>query len=156
MIDYVYGQDEIVAHAVAQMIPDCRVRGFGPCKAIGVIDESGTLIAGIVYHNYHPEAGVIEMSLAALPNAQWRTRETLRRMYAYPFEQIGVQMVMHMTAASDERVLRQLATIGYMLVTVPRLLGRDRDGVLCLFTREAWEECKFIRRPAVDEHREAA
>ena len=156
MIDYVYGQDDVIAHAVAQMIPACRERGFGACKAIGVIDNDGRLIAGIVYHNWHPEAGVIEMSVAALPHAQWRTRETLRRMYEYPFEQIGAQMVLHMTSADDERVLRQLATIGYMLVTVPRLLGRDRDGVLCLFTREAWEQCKFIKRPVIDEHREAA
>jgi len=156
MIDYVYGQDEVIAHAVAQMIPACRERGFGRCKAIGVIDDDGRLIAGIVYHNWHPDAGVIEMSVAALPNVRWRTRETLRRMYEYPFEQIGAQMVLHTTSADDERVLRQLATIGHMLVTVPRLLGPDRDAVLCLFTREAWEQCKFRRRPAIDEHREAA
>ena len=156
MIDYVYGQDEIVAHAVAQMIPECRERGFGRCKAIGVVNAEGRLIAGVVYHNWHPGAGVIEISVAALPGERWLTRETLRRIYEYPFEQIGAQMVMHMAAADDERVLRQLASTGYMFVTVPRLLGRDRDGVLCLFTREAWEQCKFIRRPVVDMHREAA
>jgi hypothetical protein len=154
MLDYVYGQDEIVAHAVAQMIPHCRERGFGKCKAIGVVNESGNLLAGIVYHNWSPEAGVIELSIAALPKTKWLTRETLYRMFEYPFEQIGVQMVMHLVPADDERLLRQIAIAGHMFIAVPRLFGRDRDAVLCLLTREAWEQCKF-KRPAA-ELREAA
>jgi hypothetical protein len=155
MIDFVYGHDEAVAHAVAQMIPSCRERGFGRCKAIGVVDGDGTLIAGTVYHNWQPEAGVIEMSVAAIPGTKWLTRETLRCIHEYPFEQIGAQMVLGITTPDDERLLRQLAALGYMFVTVPRLLGRDLDGVLCLFTREAFEQCKFIR-PRAAEQKEAA
>ena len=50
MLDYVYGQNEIVAPAVAQLIPHCR-RGLGPnMMTIGVV-EGGLMIAGIVYHN---------------------------------------------------------------------------------------------------------
>src|SRR5262249_18616069 len=128
MIDYVYGQDQTVAQAVAQMIPSCRERGFGRCKALGVVDAEGRLLAGIVYHDWQPEAGVISMSVAAVRGAKWLTRETVRRMFEFPLEQIGAQMVLHLVDASDERVLRQLAAAGYMFVQVPRLLGRDRDG----------------------------
>jgi RimJ/RimL family protein N-acetyltransferase len=155
MLDYVYGQDEVVAHAVAQMIPAVRERGFGKCKAIGVIDGDGRLLAGIVYHNWSPEAGVIEISMAALPKTKWLTRETLHRMFEYPFDQIGVQMIMHVVPADDERSLRQIAVAGHMFIKVPRLLGRDRDAVLCLLTREAWDASKF-KRPAIERMKEAA
>ncbi len=146
MIDFVYGHDETVARAVAQMIPSCRERGFGRCKAIGVVDGDGRLIAGVVYHNWQPEAGVIEMSVAALSDTRWLTRETLRRVHDYPFRQIGAQMILGLTSTDDQRLLRQLAALGYMFVLVPRLLGRDHDGVLCLFTREAYEQCRFMQQ----------
>jgi hypothetical protein len=145
MLDYVYGHDEIVAGFVAAMIPAAQDRGFGRCKAIGVVDGD-QLIAGLVYHNWNPEAGVIEMSAAAIPGRQWLTRETIRQMYQYPFLQIGCQMMLQLTPASDERLLRQLSALNYTFVRIPRLLGRDSDGVVCLLTREAWQDNKFNKR----------
>jgi hypothetical protein len=146
MLDYVYGYDEIVSHFVAQLIPACRERGLPPGKAFGVIDADGHLIAGIVYHSFDPDAGVIEMSGAALPGRLWLTRETIRRMYVYPFLEIGCQMVVNRVSATDRQQLRQLAAYNYAFITVPRMFGRDKDGVLCLLTREAWEANKFNRR----------
>jgi RimJ/RimL family protein N-acetyltransferase len=146
MLDYVYGHDGSVAHFVATLIPHCR-RGFGPnAKAIGVVDDKGRLIAGLVYHNWDPEAGIIEISGAALPGTYWLTRETLARMYQYPFHQCGCQMVVQRTPADDVRLLGILAAYGYVFVTVPRLFGRERDGVICSLTREAWENNRFNKR----------
>lgn len=149
MLDYVYGHDRIVSDFVAALIPHCR-RGFGPCKTIGVIegpwDGERSLIAGIVYHNFDPEAGIIEISGAALPHKYWLTRRTLERMYAYPFLQCGCQMVAQRTPADDVRLLGILAAYGYDLITVPRLFGRNRDGVLCTLTREAWIANRFNKR----------
>jgi hypothetical protein len=157
MLDYVYGHDELVANFVATLIPHCR-RGFGPhAKAIGVIDGAGRLIAGIVWHNWDPEAGIIELSGAALPHTPWLTRETLKRMYTYPFHVCGCQMVVQRTPADDTRLLGILAAYNYSFVAVPRLFGRERDGVICSLTREAWQENKFNRRlkhhlePALEE-----
>ena len=150
MLHYVYGQDEIIADFVTRMIPHANGRGFGKCKTIGVVNDDGHLIAGIVYHDYNPEAGVIMLAAAAIPKSRWLTRETIRRMYEYPFEQIGMQMIMQPTPADNEPLLRQLAALGFMFVSVPRMYGRERDGVLALLTREAWLTMKFIRRPAVE------
>ena len=140
MLRYVYGHDEVVAQFVAQMIPHVREysNSMGNCKTIGVIDGDGKLIAGLVYHNYDPVAGHIEITGAALPKSRWLTRETIRRMYSYPFEQIGVQMVVQRTPADNEALLDQLARGGFMFVHWPRLYGRDRDGVICLLTAEEW------------------
>jgi hypothetical protein len=148
MLRYVYDQSETVAHAVAKMIPHLHGRPFGKCKAIGIIDEQGRMIAGLVYHNWLPEAGVIDLSVAALPGTGWFSRETVWRMYAYPFLDADVQMVSHLVPADATHSLRQLATLGCMLIEIPRILGRERDGVLGLLTREAWEDSKFHQRCA--------
>jgi len=151
MLRFVYGKDEIVATAVSRMVPNCE-RGFGKCTAIGVIDEGGALIAGIVFHNWNPEAGVIELSAAALPGKRWLTRETIRCMYGYVFDHCGCQLAISCVPAGDERVLRQLAAGGYSFVRVPRLYGRERDAVLCMLTEEDWRANKFnaAKEPAVE------
>lgn len=140
MLDYIYGHDEIVADFVAKLIPMVSQRGFGRCKTIGVINERGHLICGAVYHNFDPVAGVIQISGAALADAPWLTRETLRRVYDYPFKQLGCQMVVMMVMADDERVLGQLAALGYAFITIPRLYGREQDGVVAMLTQEAWDK----------------
>ena len=99
-----------------------------------------------MYHNWDPEAGVIELSGAALPGVNWLTRETLKRMFQFPFLQCNCQMVVQRTPADDRRLLGILAAYGYDLVAVPRLFGRNRDGVICCLTREAWAGNKFNRR----------
>jgi RimJ/RimL family protein N-acetyltransferase len=145
MLDYVYGHDQIVANFTASLIPHCR-RGFGPnIVAMGVIDD-GMLIAGFVYHNYDPEAAIMEISGAALPGRQWLTRETLKRIYQYPFLRANCQMIVQRVLSDNTRLLGQLASLNYSFVTVPRLFGRDRDGVIGLLTREAWQDNKFNRR----------
>lgn len=145
MLDYVYGHDEIVAQFVASLIPSCCERGFGKCKAIGVV-EDGNLIAGFVYHNWEPEAAIIEISIAALPGKQWLTRATIAHLYQYPFRQLGCQMVIGRIDAENERLQRQMAMLGYSMIRVPRMLGRGRDGVLCLLTVEDWAANKFNKR----------
>lgn len=157
MLDYLYGHDQVVAHFAAQLIPHCH-RGFGAnCKAIGVIDEQGFLIAGMVYHNWDPDAAIIEMSGAALPGKYWLTRETLARIFGYPFQQCRCQMVVMRVQADNERLLYILARYGFAFHKVPRLYGRDRDGVFCTLTDDAWISNKFNKRrehhlePAMDE-----
>jgi RimJ/RimL family protein N-acetyltransferase len=148
MLDYVFGHNAVVADFVAALIPHCR-RGFGPnIQTMGVIDRGGVgaLLAGIVYHNWDPEAGIIEISGAALPGQPWLSRETLKRMYRYPFHHLNCQMVVQRTPADNERLLYVLARYGYTFVKIPRLFGRDRDGVVCCLTAEAWESNKFNQR----------
>ncbi len=145
VLNYVYGHDAVISQFVAEMIPSVRGRGFGNCKAIGIV-EGGMLIAGLVYHNYDPGAGVIEISGAALPGQFWLTRETIRHMYQYPFLVCGCQMVVQRTPAEDERLLYMLLRYDYTLHRIPRLFGRDQDGVICCLTREAWEANSFNKR----------
>ena len=70
------------------------------------------------------------MSGAGVARRYWMTRETLKRIYQYPFIQMGCQMVL-MRCAEDNPVLRTLAALNYTFIRVPRLLGRTKDAVVC-------------------------
>jgi hypothetical protein len=144
-IEYAYGYDQAVASFVAKLIPHCR-RGFGPnARAIGIV-EGQELIAGLVYHNYDPDAAIIEISGAALPGRRWLSRETIRRMYRFPFLDCNCQMVVQRTPADNERLLGMLAAYDYSFISMPRLFGRDRHGVICCLTYEAWAGNRFNQR----------
>jgi RimJ/RimL family protein N-acetyltransferase len=146
MLKYLFGEDELVAAFVAAMIPRVRQRGFGRCKTIGIVDGDNELIAGLVYHHLDPEAGLIEISGAALPGRLWATRETLKLMHQVPFIQYGCQMVIMRVEAANERLLRQLMALGYELAPMPRLYGREQDGVICWLTDDAWAASKLCQR----------
>ena len=145
MLRYVYGHDEIIAQFVAALIPSCRERGFGRCKAIGV-DDGGRLIAGFVYHEYYPEAELIQISGAALPDTRWCTPQTLAHIYRYPFLGLGCQMIFQIVPATDKQLLWQLSRLNYAFVPMPRMLGRNKDAVLAQLTFENWADNKICRR----------
>jgi orotate phosphoribosyltransferase len=144
-LDYLYGYDEVVAKFVSDRIPQVKERGFGKCKAIGVTDGA-RMIAGIVYHNYDPDAGVLQISVAAEPGTRWCTPETLRRLYQFPFLQAGCQMVIQIVPAEDVGAQRQMAAMNHTLTRIPRLLGSTRDAVLGQLTVEDWIDSKVCRR----------
>jgi RimJ/RimL family protein N-acetyltransferase len=140
---YIFGQDEAVAQFVAQMIPECRERGFGKCKAIGIANEQGQLLGGLVFRNWHPEFGTIEISGAAVPGTNWFSRRTIQVLHDYPFHQCGCQMVIMTTLADNYIVQRILAAIGYNFHYMARLGGRDCDGVVCTLTDDQWAASSY-------------
>jgi len=149
MITPIYGQTDLVAQWVASHPPFVTGAGFGNCTAIGWA-EDGVLIAGVVYNNYDPRAGIIEIS-AASKSARWLTRQSLHIMFQYPFEQLGCQMVVMRTSVKNETetgrgINRISKAFGFQQVIVPRLYGRDDDGVLHLLTDDAWRESRIGRR----------
>jgi len=145
MLRYVYDHSEAVGDFVAGMIPHVGGSFGDGAKAIGVIDEAGKLIAGLVYNNYDPNSGTMEIHGAAV-NKRWLTRGTIARMYQYPFVQCGCQMIYQRTPADNEYLLGMLASYDYTFLKVPRMFGRDRDGVLCTLTVEAWANNRFNKR----------
>src|SRR5262245_26892588 len=139
---FVFGKDQQVADAVVRMVPG-HEQGFGKCKAIGVIDDDGALIAGVVFHNWKPAEGTIELSAAALPGKRWLTRVTIRQMYEYVFTTCGCQTVFSCVSERNERVLRQFAAGGYTFVRLKRFYGRDHDAIFCTYTDDDWRQSKF-------------
>ena len=145
MIDFVYNHDEQVAGFVAQLTDNHNGGNFGRCKTIGVIDEQGRLIAGLVYFNWDPRGETIEMGLASI-SPYWLTRATFRRIFEYPFIECGCQMVYARVRIDNERLLSGLARLNFNLTAVPRMFGRTEDGVLCTYTDDQWLDSKLSER----------
>ena len=105
------GQDLEVAEWVASNIP--HVREFEPWStAIGVLDRKGiNLIAGMVYHDYQPEAGTIQLSMAAI-TPMWARKNVIHQLLAYPFEDVGVYKVWTATPAHNSAALKVNKKVG--------------------------------------------
>jgi RimJ/RimL family protein N-acetyltransferase len=146
-----FGHSQDVERFVASLIPRCA-DGFGPCQAIGVINDDGLLVAGWVWHGWDPAAGTMEFSGASI-TPKWMTREILHKLFAYAFDEVGCQLIMTRNSASNKRLHRQLKAFGFTRYDVPRLFGRNEDGVFWTMTDTEWHASPFyLKEP---EHVEA-
>lgn len=140
-----YGHSETVTQFVIDVagndIPGAE-RGFGKSVSIGVIDNDGLLVAGIVYHNWEPEAGIVEISVASITR-RWLTRPVLRAMFSYPFDQIGCQMIVMRTDSEKPHIGRMMKAVGAREYIIERLGGRNSDVAILTLTAEAWKASGF-------------
>jgi RimJ/RimL family protein N-acetyltransferase len=136
----VYGQDEAVARLVASLIP-AAAHGFSAFTAMGV-DHGGVLVGGFVFANWSPEAGTIEISYAGI-DRRWLTRPVLYAAFSYVFDGIGCQMAIAQTPARLQHAVRIARAYGFKQVTIPRLYGRDQDGIISTLTAEEWRSNGF-------------
>lgn len=135
---------DLLSRWVADLIWPGKGRDFGNCQGMVVI-EDGQAIAGMIYHNYEPQSGVIEISGAGT-SKRWLTRETLRVMFAYPFKECGCQAVVMRVASHDKPLHRMLKAYGFDHYVLPRLRGRNEDENVFILTDDAWRSNKFNRR----------
>ena len=108
---------------------------------MGVI-EGDRLIAGIVYHNYCPEHGTIEITGAATTK-RWLTRQVIRSMFGYPFDQIGCQMVVARHPEANESLRGMWISAGATEYVIPRLRGRHEAEVISTLTDDGWRSSKL-------------
>lgn len=140
-----WGHDQAVAAWVAGRIAGCE-RGFDSCRALGVADGD-RLIGGVVFHNWEPEHGVIELSGAAV-TPHWLTRPVLWQMFSYPFLGIACQLAVMRVSERNRQwngrgLPRLLTAYGFERHTIPRLYGRQEDGLLFTLTDDAWRTNGF-------------
>jgi RimJ/RimL family protein N-acetyltransferase len=125
---------------VSVRIPGCQ-RGISNFVSLSV--SNGDRIGGVLYHDWNPEAGTIQMSAAG--GNGWLTRPVLHAMHAYPFMVARCQMIVLQTA-EENTVMRRIAkAYGYRELIIPRLMGRDRNGALLTLTLEDWQASRFYK-----------
>ncbi|WP_085032306.1 GNAT family N-acetyltransferase [Ensifer aridi] len=135
--------NQAIAAFVASHINGCE-RGWEHFTTLGMVEHE-RLVAGVVFHNYAPEAGVIELSSAST-SKRWLTRPMLRAMFGYPFDQIGCQMVV-LRVSERNTVMAEIAQrFGFTANRIPRLRGRDEAEILFTFTDDEWRNHAVNRR----------
>lgn len=111
--------------------------------SLGIL-ENDALIAAVVFHDWNPHAGVIEMSAASI-SKRWLTRPVLAQMFGYVFDGAKCQMAI-LRVSADRRqshLHRILTAYGFDHARIPRLYGRDEDGLVFTLTDDAWRSNGF-------------
>lgn len=120
--------------------------GFGDSAvAMGITEDNGQLAAALVFHNYEPRAGVMEMSAAALSKL-WLTRPVLQRIFDYVFQDAECQMVVMRVSERNAPMIRIARAYGFSEVLIPRLRGRDHAEFIFTLTDDDWRASRFNRK----------
>lgn len=106
--------------------------------------QGGELVAGVVYHNWVPENGVIEISSAAL-RCNWLNKARLSAIFGYPFEQVQCRMVVARIAESNATARRIWRSIGASEYLIPQLRSHTEAEAIYTLSKEQWQGSKFMR-----------
>lgn len=117
---------------------------FGNCRTMAVMDSGNRMVAGIVFHNWRPEHGVMEVSAAAI-DPKWATRSVLKEAFGYIFDKAECQLAVARTAEENTRVRRLWKAFGATEYIIPRLRGRAASEAIETVTKEAWEKSPLAR-----------
>lgn len=107
-------------------------RGFGESTSMAWLDDATDpprMVGAAVFHNYQPEAGVIELSGAGLPGVPWMTPATFHVVFDYAFKTCDCQLVVSRNEPGA-RQLRIWKKLGASFYEIPHLRGRDRGEVI--------------------------
>lgn len=138
-----YGADKDIIEFVRQRIPHADAGFASDAVALGVV-RHGRLLGGAVFDQYSEHAGHANIFMsAAFDSPAWATRKTLRRLYSYPFIQIGCRRMTTITQATNTAALRADLKMGFKVEgTIRCMFPGDVDGVALGMLRE---ECVWIR-----------
>lgn len=147
MSKVVLDQSQKVAAFVASIMPyPGYERGFDTVAAIGV-EEAGNLIGGTVFHDWNPEAGIIEMSSAAV-SPKWLSREMVNSIFTYVFDVVKVRIVVMRVAESNKRMVDIGRRFGFDEYLIPQLAGENDGLFIFTLSHQQWLESPFNRRKA--------
>jgi RimJ/RimL family protein N-acetyltransferase len=132
------GEDEMVADWVADRVPEMEI-GDSPYTAIGLVNDGGVLVGGVVYTNYTRTD--IHMHIA-LTGRRVLTRWFIGECFRYPFVQLGVKRVTGLVAASNEAARRFDEHMGFKQEGVLRHYMPDGDD--CIVYGMLREECRWL------------
>ena len=136
VIALLYGADAEVAEWTANLIP--HVEDFGPCIAIGV-QSRGRLIAGVVYNEFNPRYGIIQLSMAAV-SPMWARKEIIAELLHYPFEQLGVYKVFTAIPADNAMAIKVNSHVGLKREAVlAHHFGKKRHAVIMRILRPDYD-----------------
>lgn len=111
----------------------------GRARALGVVLH-GEVVAGMAVLDHDRKHGAAEIAMAA-DNPRWATRETIRKLLAYPFGQLGCQRLTTIIEASNARAIRFNEGLGFRREGLIRRAYRDADAIVLGLLKEelpAW------------------
>jgi RimJ/RimL family protein N-acetyltransferase len=134
-----FNQDEVVGQFVVDHIRNFdSIKDLGEYASLGIA-YNGKLIFGVIYNNFFGHD--IEMS-AAGTSKKWATKNILKMIFKYPFEQLKVRRVSMSIDKPNKHARKVVEKLGFKLEGIKRTgskSGKDLCGYGMLIT-----ECKWI------------
>jgi hypothetical protein len=109
---------------------------FSKFTSLAVVDGE-KLIAGVLFHNWFPQYGIVEMTAAAC-DRRWLTRPVVKAILAECFIEKNCQTTFVRVAdgAAHARIFRAL---GFKEMRLPNFRGKDKDELLLMLTDDQWK-----------------
>lgn len=133
----VFGADLEVARWVAQRIPHMNGEPFGPCAALGVVNNSGVPLGGVVFTDHSPKTRNIMVSFAA-DSPKWLTRRLITQIMRYPFTQLGVRRCTALVPPSAINATRFLERMNWRREGCIRFGFGDQDAIVWGLLDSEW------------------
>lgn len=117
---------------------------FGLNYTIGFLNRWSVLELGVVFHNYFPSYGQIEMSMGS-----FRLNSLTSKRLAAIIDvaiMLNVRMVVSRVAAENTRTLRLLQACGGVLTTIKDLRGEGKDEVFVTMKVTDLQNTKYWRK----------
>lgn len=119
-------------------------RGFGPCATLGGI-EAESVVAAVVFHNWQPEEGVMEMSSAS-DSKRWLSRPMINAMFGFCFDECGCQIAVLRVSERNAGMIHIARRFGFSEIRIERLRGRDEAEIIFTLTDDAWKVHRMNER----------
>jgi len=104
--------------------------------------ENMELIAGTLYHNWHPDEGVIELTSASV-SKRWLTKAVISAMFSLPFERLGCQLVVLRVSERNANMIGIARKFGFTETFIPRLRSRTEGEFIFCYTDDQWRESPY-------------
>jgi RimJ/RimL family protein N-acetyltransferase len=115
-----------------------RPHDFGPCGTLGVC-QGERLLGVVVFHEWLPQFGIIEISAAA-DDPRWLCKRTIREVMGICFSGHRCQQIVSRMAADNHRAIKIFDYLEFQKIRLPNLKGKGKDEFVMLFTDDQWAE----------------
>jgi len=99
----------------------------------------GNLVAVVGYCSFMPNA--CQMHIAAVDEVNWMSRDLLWAAFDYPFNKLGVKVILGQICGSNEDAIRLNRHLGFKVVA--EIPNAHMDGDLVIMAMKK-EECRFL------------
>lgn len=126
---------EAVAEWVAERA-GCSIPNYG--AGLGMVNKAGDLVAGVMYENY---TGASVTATIAINKGTIISKDFMRVIFEYPFEQLKVKKLFAMVAASNAPSIEFITRCGFVEETRIKDYYESGDAVVFACTPES---CRWL------------
>lgn len=111
-----------------------------PIDTVSIGQEiDGNLVAVVGFNGFMPKA--CQMHIAAVDEVNWMSRDLLWAAFDYPFNKLGVNVILGQVCADNDSALKLNRHLGFKVIAKIPDAHMDGDLVIMAMRRE---DCRFL------------